>query len=80
MGHYRFNGPSWTFRKYGLYNKKPISDSCNSKSIGIKIFRTKLKKKENIMEESDCCNADRYLGTDLCSECQENAEFYECEE
>ena len=32
------------------------------------------------MEESDCCNADRYLGTDLCSECQENAEFYECEE
>ena len=32
------------------------------------------------MEESNCCGADRYLGTDLCKECKENAEFYDCEE
>lgn len=29
------------------------------------------------MEESTCCGADRYLGTDLCSQCKENAEFEE---
>jgi len=29
------------------------------------------------MEESNCCGADRYLGTDLCNQCKENAEFEE---
>jgi len=32
------------------------------------------------MEESNCCGADRYLGTDRCNQCKENAEFYELEE
>ena len=32
------------------------------------------------MEESNCCGADRYLGTDLCNQCKENTEFYELEE
>ena len=32
------------------------------------------------MEESNCCGADRYLETDLCNQCKENAEFYELEE
>ena len=29
------------------------------------------------MKESNCCGADRYLGTDLCGDCRENAEFIE---
>ena len=32
------------------------------------------------MEESNCCGGDRYLGTDLCNQCKERAEFYDCEE
>ena len=32
------------------------------------------------MEESNCCGANRYLGTDLCNQCKEHAEFYDCEE
>ena len=31
------------------------------------------------MEESNCCGGDRYLGTDLCGQCQEHAEFIEIE-
>ena len=30
------------------------------------------------MEESDCCGAERYLGS-LCGECKENAEFSDVE-
>lgn len=32
------------------------------------------------MEESNCCGADNWLGTGLCSDCKEHAEFSECEE
>ena len=32
------------------------------------------------MEESDCCGAERWYGTDLCSDCKENSEFNETEE
>ena len=31
------------------------------------------------MEESNCCGGDRYFGTDLCDQCQEHAEFNDCE-
>ena len=33
----------------------------------------------NMYEESECCNADRWYYTDLCSECKENTEFIEVE-
>jgi hypothetical protein len=32
------------------------------------------------MEESDCCGAERWHETDLCSECKENSGFNEIEE
>lgn len=32
------------------------------------------------MEQSSCCGADRYLGTDLCGDCKEHTEFNDCEE
>jgi len=32
------------------------------------------------MEESDCCGADRWLGTDVCNECKEHADFIEFED
>ena len=31
------------------------------------------------MEESNCCGADNWLGTGLCEQCKEHAEFSECE-
>ena len=30
-------------------------------------------------EESECCGADRWYYTDLCSECKENTKFREVE-
>ena len=35
-------------------------------------------KQQKIMEESNCCGAERYLGS-LCGECKENAEFSDVE-
>jgi len=29
------------------------------------------------MENSDCCGADRWNDTDICSECREHADFNE---
>lgn len=29
------------------------------------------------MEESDCCTADRWNDTDICSDCKEHADFSE---
>ncbi len=31
------------------------------------------------MEESDCCGADRWLGTDICGDCKEHSGFNETE-
>jgi hypothetical protein len=32
------------------------------------------------MEYSDCCGADRWYETDICSECREHSDFNEDEE
>jgi len=32
------------------------------------------------MEESDCCGAERWYETDLCSDCKEHTGFNETEE
>jgi hypothetical protein len=32
------------------------------------------------MEYSDCCGADRWYETDICSECREHSDFNEEEE
>jgi hypothetical protein len=34
-------------------------------------------KRNNMYEESNCCGADRWYYTDLCSDCKEHAEFIE---
>lgn len=31
------------------------------------------------MEHSQCCGADRWHGTDICSECKEHADFTDLE-
>jgi len=82
-------------QKYCINNNNrgvKIPLKSNNKSRGIvreykvKARQTKAKKttllflKTNIMEESNCCGGDRYLGTDLCDQCHEHAEFNECEE
>ena len=36
-------------------------------------------KRKQMYEESECCGADRWYYTDLCSECKENTEFKEVE-
>ena len=36
-------------------------------------------KRKQMYEESECCGADRWYYTDLCSECKENTEFREVE-
>jgi hypothetical protein len=40
-------------------------------------IRNKSRPNEEWFESSDCCGADRWLGTDICSECREHAEFIE---
>ena len=32
------------------------------------------------MEESDCCGAERWYETDLCSKCKEHTDFNETDE
>ena len=32
------------------------------------------------MTESNCCGANSYLGTDICGDCKEHAEFIEIED